>query len=280
MRLAILFFALAAPAAAADWEASAWLGPAFPFYEQRFEYDPGPLSLGIPGTALDQRGNFALDARGGVVLGASIAYSFSAQVGLELRLDTADVHVRTQGARYALTARLPPPLPAVLTRDVDLGTGDVDVERVRPVSLNLRVRSRGPFRLTASAGGSWLPGFSFVAHQAVALGLPGFNGTVPVPDLANVSLAAEALPGDRGEGRLGFNAGVGVQRPIGRRWSLSVEGRYFWFQRQTLHWGRTESDTLLPPLEEALISQIEEGLEPAKFNPTFFQATAGLVFTF
>jgi hypothetical protein len=275
--LAAVFALLAAASAsAADWEGSAWLGPAFPFYEQTFEYDPGPVSLGIPGTSLEQRGNFSLDARGGLVLGAALAVSFTPNVGLELRLDTADVRVKTQGARYTLTARLPPPLPPEFTRDVDLGTGDVDVERVRPISLNLRFRSNGRLRVVGSAGGSWLPRFRFVAHQAVGLGLPGFNGTVPIPDLAHVELAAEALPSERGEGRLGVNVGVGLQRDVGRRLALTVGGRYFWFQRQTLYWGRAKSDVRLPPLEDALISQIEGGLEPAKFNPTFFQATFGV----
>jgi opacity protein-like surface antigen len=280
--LAPLFALLiASSASAADWEGSVWLGPAFPFYKQKFEYDPGPLSLGIPGTSLVQRGNFALDARGGIVLGAAAAVNLTPAFGLELRLDTADVRVKTQGARYALTARgLPPPLPAQFTRDVDLGTGDVDVERVRPVSLNLRFRSRGPVRVSGSAGASWLPRFRLVAHQAVGLGLPGFNGTVPIPDLAHVELAAEALPSDRGEGRFGFNAGAGVQRVLNPRVSLAVEGRYFWFQRQTLYWGRARSDTPLPPLEDALVSQIEGGLQPAKFNPTFFQATAGVTVGF
>ncbi len=271
----------ASSASAADWEGSVWLGPAFPFYEQTFEYDPGPLSLGIPGTSLEQRGNFSLDARGGIVLGAAVAVNITPGFGLELRLDTADVRVKTQGARYALTARgLPAPLPSSFTRDVDLGTGDVDVERVRPLSLNLRFRSKGRVRVLGSAGGSWLPRFRLVAHQAVGLGLPGFNGTVPIPDLAHVELAAEALPGDRGEGRFGFNAGAGLQRDVGPRVSVTVEGRYFWFQRQTLYWGRAQSDTPLPPLEDALITQIEGGLEPAKFNPTFFQATAGVAVRF
>jgi opacity protein-like surface antigen len=278
--LACLILLAPAAAAASDGEITAWVGPAFPFYEQSFAFDPGPLSPGIPGTSLAQRGQFTLDARGGLALGAAAAWHFSPHVGLELRLDTADVHVRTQGARYALTARLPPPLPPILTREVDLGTGDVDVERVRPISLNLRVRSGGGTRFTASAGGSWMPRFRFVAHQAIGLGLPGLTGAVPFPDLASVALTAEALPGQEGEGRLGFNAGAGLQHRVGGRVWLRVEGRYFRFQRQTLHWSRAESDILLPVLEDALLRQIERSLQPARFNPTFFQATAGVVFTF
>jgi opacity protein-like surface antigen len=280
LRSAVLAVLIASPAAGADWEGAVWLGPAFPFYKQKFEYDPGPLSLGIPGTSLEQRGNFTLDARGGVVLGAAVAVNLTPVFGLELRLDTADVRVKTQGARYALTARLPPPLPPQFTRIVDLGTGDVDVERVRPISLNLRFRSHGVLRVVGSAGGSWLPRFRLVAHQALGLGLPGFDGTVPIPDLAHVELAAEALPRDRGEGRFGLNVGAGLQRDVSRRVRLTVEGRYFWFQRQTLYWGRAQSDVPLPPLEDALITQIEGGLAPAKFNPTFFQATAGVAFAF
>lgn len=60
-------------------------GPAFPLCKQKFEYDPGPLSLGIPGTSLAQRGNFALDARGGVVLGAAVAVDLTPAFGLARR---------------------------------------------------------------------------------------------------------------------------------------------------------------------------------------------------
>lgn len=283
MRLAIALAATgvlagAGHASPADWEVTAWLGPAFPFYDQTFEYDPGPIDLGIPGARLEQRGNFTLDARGGVALGGALAWHFSPHVGVELRLDTADVHVRTQGARYAATLRLPPPLPPLIERDVDLGTGDVDVERVRPISLNLRVRSSGTTRAFASVGGSYIPRFRLVAHQAI--GLPALQGQLPLPLVANVALAAEARPGEEGEGRLGLNVGGGVQHRFNPRVAVTVEGRYFWFQQQTLYWGVALSDVPLPPLEGALVRQIEEGLEPAKFNPTFFQATAGVTILF
>ena len=70
-----------------------------------------------------------------------------------------------------------------------------------------------------------------------------------------------------------------------RRWEslrprlwLTGEGRYFRFQPQTLHWERAESDRALPAIEEAVVRQISEGLDPVRFRPSFFHAIAGLAF--
>src|SRR5204862_7459190 len=121
--VAVVALAAAAPAASADgWEVAASAGKVFPFYNQMFDYDPGPLAPPIPGATLEQRGVFTLDARGGLALNLAVARALGRHVALEARLDTADVNVATIGARYHLRASLPAPLPTLST-DVDLGTG-------------------------------------------------------------------------------------------------------------------------------------------------------------
>jgi hypothetical protein len=266
----------AAPMAAADgWELTVSAGKVIPFYGQTFEYDPGTPAPPIPGTTVEQRGAFTLDARGGLALNAALARELGRHVALELRLDTADVSVDTVGARYRLAVNLPAPLPPLST-EVDLGTGTVDLERLRPVSLNLKLQGGERTRVSVSAGASWLPGFRFAVDQGIGVGLPTLSGSRLSLDVARVTLRAEALPSERGQGRLGGNVGLTVEVPLGRRAALVLDTRYFHFQEQTLQWGRAEATSRFPALEESLVRQIESRLEPVVFNPAFFHASLGL----
>jgi hypothetical protein len=282
MRMVLAVCALAAFARGAHadgWALTLSGGKVFPFYDQAFEYDPGPLAPPIPGATLEQRGVFMLDARGGLALNAALARDLGRAAALEARLDTADVSVHTIGARYRLRASLPAPLPPLST-DVDLGSGQVDLERLRPLSLNLKVRAGGRPRVAASAGVSWLPAFRFVVDQAIGVGLPSLSGTRLSLDVARVTLRAEALPSERSQGRLGGNAGITIDYPTGRHVALVLDGRYFRFGKQTLHWGRAETSGPLPAIQENLVRQIESRLEPVVFNPTFFHASLGLALRF
>ena len=63
-------------------------------------------------------------------------------------MDTADVDVRTGGVRYRVRVALPPPI-GQLTTNVDFTEGVGDLERLRPLSLNLRLRSPGVLRVLA-----------------------------------------------------------------------------------------------------------------------------------
>jgi opacity protein-like surface antigen len=271
---------LAARGAAADGvEVSLVGGKVFPFYEQSFEYDPGRLDSPIPGATIEQRGVFRLDASGALALGGGLSYFPTPHFGVELRLDTADVSVPITGAVYRVRADLPAPLPDLST-DVDLGQGEVDLERLRPVSLGLRLRSSGRTRAGLSAGVSYLPGFRFVAVQGVGLGVPALRGGRFDVDLARVSLQAEARPEDEGEGRFGVQAGATLERAVSARVALVAEFRYFRFQRQTLRWGPPRTDTPLPALEQEIVRQVQSRLEPVTFNPTFFHAAGGLAVSF
>jgi hypothetical protein len=276
---ALVFLACLAPAAAAagELELSAHAGAVFPFYEETFEFDPGGLP-GLPfGTTVTQEDVFRLDARGGVALGLSASWQFADWLGVEARLDTADVSVRMTGARYRIVTELPGPLPD-LVNELDLGGGDADLERILPLSLNLRARTSGQTRLGASAGVSYLPAFHIGIRTAATLA-----AVSPIPfeiASAQIALDAEALPEDEGQGRVGFNAGAFVQFDIGSRLLLAVEGRYFHFQEQTLTWAAPEVDPALPFPADIIVDQLAERLEPVEFSPTFFQVTAGVSLRF
>jgi hypothetical protein len=276
----VLAAASLSPRASAEgWEVAVSAGKVFPFYSQAFEYDPGPLSSPISGATIEQRGVFMLDARGALALNLAVARGLGRHVAVEARLDTADVSVKTTGAVYRLRANLPAPLPPLST-DVDLGTGTVDLQRLRPLSLNLKVQGGGRARVAVSAGASYLPSFRFVVEQAVGIGLPGIVGTRIALDVARVGLAAEALPSERGQGRWGVNGGISVGVPVGPRLAVVAEGRYFRFQKQTLQWGRAQGAGVLPAIQENIVRQVEAKLEPVVFNPTFFHTSLGLSIRF
>ena len=99
-------------------------------------------------------------------------------------------------------------------------------------------------------------------------------------EVAEILVPAEALPDDEGDGRWGVNAGIGLQHRIGPRLQVQADGRYFRFQRQTLHWGEPEGTGALTPVQDQLVREITARLDPVRFNPTFFQATAGVALSF
>jgi len=261
---------LAASGACADWEVAVLGGPTFPFYEQSFAFDPGPLG-GPAGAVIGQEGVYRLDGRGGLSLGAALAFHPHPALGLELRLDTADVDVRTGGVRYRVRVAVPP-FGSLIT-DVAFTEGEGDLERLRPVSLNFRLRSPGTLRVTASGGVSYLPAFRFAIRQPIEAGL---GGGAPLVEVAEILVPAEALPEQQGDGRWGLNGGIGLQHRFGARLQLQADGRYFRFQRQTLYQGTGA----LTPVQDELVRQIAARLDPARFNPTFFQATVGIALSF
>jgi hypothetical protein len=278
--LLALIAALAAPSAGAEgWEVALTAGRVIPFYDQTFEYDPGALASPIPGATIEQRGVFRLDATGGLALNLSIARDLGRHVAVEARVDTADVSVTTMGARYRLRVNLPAPLPPLST-DLDLGTGTVDLERLRPVSLGLRLQGGRRPRVAVSGGVSWLPAVRFTAAQSIGLGLPNLRGGTIGLDVARVGLTAEAQPAEEGQGRWGVNGGLAVSLPVGGRVSLVLDGRIFRFQKQTLTWGRAEGQGALSAVQEALAREIESRLEPIVFNPAFFHASLGFAVAF
>src|SRR5262245_46933154 len=274
----VLLALMLAPAAASagEFELTGYVGSVFPFYKQSFEFDPGTLPV-PPGISVEPEDIFHLDGQGGLALGAGVSWQFAPWLGIEGRVDTADVNVQITGARYLVTVDLPSPIPD-LTNELVLGGGDANLHRVLPVSLNLRARTSGHGRVGASAGVSYLPSFDFVTAQTAS-----FKPVSPLPlpaAEATVRLEAKALPQDEGEGRWGWNGGLFVEVGIGERLAVVGEARYLHFSRQTLTWGVPEIEPSLPVLGEALVEAITGQLEPVDFNPSFFQLTAGLTVRF
>ena len=113
---------------AGQFEVFGNLGITFPFYSQTFSYDPGPVTLPIPGVSITQQGSFTLDAKGGTIFGFGGCYYFVEAVGFETRVDFAGVDITTTGGRYRVNVTLPAPFPPV-NADLDVGTGSVEIGR-------------------------------------------------------------------------------------------------------------------------------------------------------
>lgn len=279
MRRAALLIALIAlprPSAAGSFELAGYAGLAWPTYDKPFSYDPGLAVSGIPGVTVSQGGSFTLQGDSGLALGGSATFYFAGVLGLEGRLDSAAPSVKISNPVFHVVADLPSPLPD-LSEDIILAPGRVDLDRLSPLSLNLKLRTPGAVRFTLSGGASYLPSFNFAVTQSLALGVTGVTPT----DISFGSLAyrAQAAPSGEGQGRWGVNAGLGLQLALGDRIALVVEGRAFVFEKQTITWSRAESRPLTA-IEEALARELDRRLDPIEFNPTFIQATAGLAITF
>ena len=246
---------------AGQLEISGWVGPSLPFYSQSFQYSPPPVPP-LPGVSVEQVGEFRFDASGGVSFGAGLAWHFAGPIGVELRVDSGAIDVTQDGARFRVTVRPPAPLPP-LAFDIETA-GTITLDRLLPISLNLRYRGGGRVGLVASAGLSYLPSLDFAVSQELGLGAIGGKGGIELP---TVPLEA----GGQIEAFWGANAGLGVRFRLSEAVSANVEGRGFFFGERELDW-KIDRFPLSPELGEALRQQ----LGPIRFTPGFFQATAGL----
>ena len=261
-------------ATAGEVEATVRAGQVFPFYKQTLHFDPGPfLRSTFPGVIVDPVQDLRLEGRGGLALGGGLTWYAAAGVGLEARVDTADVSVTSTDAIVRVRLPLPPPLPSLST-DVSI-PATADLQRLRPVSLNLAARTPGRFRVHVSGGASYLPALRFSVRSDIQAASP-LLANLP---RAQLVVRAEAQPGGQGESRLGFNAGAGFAWPLSGRLSLEVDARYFRFRRQTLAW-TADPGVPLTPVEQQLMRELLVTLAPVSFNPEFFQATGGLTVRF
>lgn len=257
-------------APAGEVEATVRAGQVFPFYKQTVHFDPGPfLRSTFPGVIVDPVQDLRLEGRGGLALGGGITWYAAGGLGLEARVDTADVSVRSIDAIVRVRLPLPPPLPSLST-DVNI-PATADLQRLWPVSLNLAARTSGSVKLHVSGGVSYLPSLRFSVRSDIQTTGP-LLANLPV---AHLVVRAEAQPGRQGEGRLGFDAGAGVAWPLSGRLSLEVDARYFRFRPQTLAW-TADPGVPLTPVEQQLMRELLVTLAPVSFNPEFFQATGGL----
>jgi hypothetical protein len=272
----VLLSALLVPAgtAAGELELGVFAGPSIPTYEQTFSYNPGAFHFPttLPGVSIVEQGTFGLTARGGLAAGGSLAYFPADAVGIEARLDTVSIDVDATGVRYVATVAFPPLPP--FTASLDLPPGVVDVDRLTPLSLGLKLRTPGRVRLFLCVGGSFLPKVAATATQSLAVGLSRFS--VPI-DVTRASIRAMALPGED-QRRWGLTGAVGLQVPLGVKISFQAEARAFRFQKHTVEWELVEPAAV--PVVDELLRDAVARLDPVEFNPTFYQVTAGFAFRF
>jgi len=154
--LALLIVALAAPAlSAGEFELTGYAGYTFPFYSQTFGYDPGPVSVPIPGVTVEQGGSFLLDASGGPAFAGALAFYATDSFGFELRYDHAEINVENMDSVYDVEVGLPGGL-APVTAHLDFTDGETRIDSLAPLSLNLKLRTGSPVRVGLSGGAGCL----------------------------------------------------------------------------------------------------------------------------
>jgi hypothetical protein len=282
LRLFALILFLPGTAAAGEFEVFGHLGIPFPFYSQTFTYDPGPVTLNIPNVSIQQQGTFELKGTGGTSFGFGAAYYFVKSVAIEARVDYASIDIKASAASYRVTVNLPAPLPPV-NSDLDLGSGTVDLDRLSPISFNLRFQTPGKFGFGVSGGVSYLPAFGLKATQTVGLGVTQLDvgnqrldvGTLPF----QARIEPVSLPGLESPSRWGFNGGVILRIPLNEKVSIVGDARYFRFSESTATWTRADSRAL-SEIEAMLLAQVQQRLPNITFRPEWFQVTGGLAITF
>ena len=268
-----------ASAPAQSVEFSFFLGQTIPTYDQVFNYAPDIALPVISGVTIQQQGSFQLSAKGGPAFGGSVSFFPVDFFGVELRVDSVDFQIDTSAPSFDATVNLPPPLPPI-SGTLDLDQGEFEVNRLNPVSVNLKLRTPGNAKFFVSGGFSYLPELTVTARQQVGLGVTGIEALTNL-NLGAVTLRAEPLPADLIEqdgGRWGANAGAGVQVFFTDNIGLTGEVRVFRFSNQRFVW-RGE-DTNASSLERELIQELEEALPVIAIEPIFFHAVAGIVLRF
>jgi hypothetical protein len=265
------------PLTAGEFELYGSYGVTFPFYSQTFTWDPGPVILPIPGLSINQQGTFKLDAQGSSTWAIGGTFYFVSAVGLEVRGDFASADITTTGAVYNVRLILPPFPP--ITTDLNLGAGAVDVDRLTPVSFNLKFQTPGRFALGVSGGVSYLPSFKLTARQNIALGVSAVNAGEQQLEVSTLPFAAIVQPTAETQSKWGFNGGIILRIPLGSKVAILGDARYFRFSEQTVTWGRADSRAL-NEIEQLLLAQVQQRLDPITFRPEWFQVTGGLSITF
>jgi hypothetical protein len=196
--------------------------------------------------------------------------------GFEVRYDHADLTVETQSSSYTVRVGLPAPLDPVLA-NLTLTEGTADLKAAAPLSLNLKLRTGGSVRLTASGGASRLGDLEATVQQTIGLGVIGFNLEQSNIQIGTIGVRAVSVA--QTGSSWGGNLGLGLQIPIGEHVALVLEGRGFYFPKRTLEW-ELVLDRPLSAIEQALFARLQERLPPVEFEPWWVQATAGLAIRF
>lgn len=291
MRLKLSIFAAAAffpvTASAGDnVDLALYLGKSFPGYSQTFTYNPGPVSVPIPGLVITQNGAFTLEGSGGLVVSGGVTLYFGGVVGIEGRYDTVRVGVDETAPSYDVSVTLPG-VPQPVTASLDLGQGTVDVTTFKPWSLNLKLRTPGSTRFFVSGGISRLPSFEFTLSQRIGLGVTGLNVVTRQATIASVGISGVLTPVGgqdeagvvQGASKWGGNLGGGLQFSLGKNVTLIAEGRYFYFPSQKFEWS-VSTDRTLSSIEQTLLDATLTRIPQVEFKPQFFQVTGGITISF
>jgi hypothetical protein len=255
-----LLLGSSARAEAQGFDLTFFVGRAFPTYDERLTLRPSTPTL--PGVDITVEGSPLIEADGGPVFGAALAYEFGV-LGIEGRLDATDVSLAITGARYNLRGTRPP--FDGLTASITISDGQLDADRIPLLSVNARIRTPGSVALVASGGLTYLSSISVTGSIPVRLEIPG----IPLPPSFAPRLTLRAVPG-QSEHRWGVNGGAGLR--IGGRVALMGEVRVFYFREYEL---RFEAGEGLEFLDELLA-----GLASVRFDPVFVNAQVGVTFKF
>jgi hypothetical protein len=275
--LAILLAVLAAPAlaGAGEFAVTAYGSYTFPFYSQTFKYDPGPVTVPIPGVSVEQGGSFEGTASGGMAFCGAATFYVTDGFGFEVRHDRANVTVETKSSSYTVRVGLPAPLDPVVA-NLTLADGTASLDATSPWSLNLKVRTGGSVRLMASGGVSRLGAIQLEMQQTVGLGVIAFNLAQNNVQVGTISLKATSTGTEKS---WGGNLGLGFEIPMGEHLALVLEGRGFYFPKQTIEW-QAVPDRPLNAVEQALLDRLLERLPAVEFEPWWAQASVGLAIRF
>ncbi len=251
---------LAQPALAQGLDVTLFLGRAFPTYDEHLTLRPGTPD--IPGVDVNVVGTPELQADGGSVFGAALAFELGI-LAIEGRIDATNVGLDFTGARYELLGVAPP--FQGLSATLIAAPGRFDADRISLLSLNARLRTPGPIGIVVSGGLSYLPDINVTGTVPFTAEAPGIP-TLPVVD-ANLTLRATP---EQDEHRVGVNGGAGLR--IGGRVALMAEVRAFYFREYELRFGLEDGPEI--------VNDLLDGLAPIRFRPVFVNAQAGLVFRF
>ena len=256
----VALMAGAGRASAQGVDLTVFLGKAFPTYDERLTLRPPTPSL--PGMDVTVSGSPLLQADGGPVFGAALAFELGV-IGIEGRIDATDVALEWAGARYDLRGTRPP--LQNLRATIIASEGRFDVDRIPLLSLNARIRTPGPVALVVSGGLSYLPDIQITGSVPLSVQASGLS-------LPNVSprLTLRVTAGES-EHRFGVNGGAGVRIGVGSV-ALMAEARVFYFREFELRFVSVNGPAILDDLlaDIALV----------RFEPVFVNAQAGLVFRF
>lgn len=264
-----------------------YLGRSFPGYSQTLTYNPGPVSVPIPGVTISQNGAFTLEGSGALVVSGGVTLYFGGILGIEGRYDTVRVNVIETAPSYDVSVTLPG-VPQPVTATLDLGLGTVDVSTLKPWSLNLKLRTPGSVHLFASGGISHLPSFDFTVSQRIGLGVTGVNLITRQATISSVGISGALTPVASPDGgaspngsasKWGGNLGGGLQFSLGKNVSLVAEARYFYFPSQKFEW-TVSPDRFLSSIEQTLLNATLTRLPQVEFKPRFFQVTGGITISF